>query len=77
MVPADPDDAHGACGAGRGYLRPAETPTATPPAKGGSGSGTGRHGDQHLSTPEAATVQGKMIQVLASGSETGPRPWAR
>ncbi|MFM5878975.1 septal ring lytic transglycosylase RlpA family protein [Aeromonas sanarellii] len=45
-----------------------ETPTATPPAKAAPAAAA--TATSTLSTPKAATVQGKMIQVLASGSET-------
>ncbi|MFM5818752.1 septal ring lytic transglycosylase RlpA family protein [Aeromonas sanarellii] len=43
-----------------------ETPAATPPAKAAPVATA----TSTLSTPKAATGQGKMIQVLASGSET-------
>lgn len=43
-----------------------ETPAATPPAKAAPAATA----TSTLSTPKAATGQGKMIQVLASGSET-------
>lgn len=47
-----------------------ETPTATPPAKAAPAAAPAATATSTLSTPKAATVQGKMIQVLASGSET-------
>ena len=47
-----------------------ETPAATPPAKAAPAAAPVATATSTLSTPKAATGQGKMIQVLASGSET-------
>lgn len=47
-----------------------ETPAATPPAKAAPAAAPAATATSTLSTPKAATGQGKMIQVLASGSET-------
>ncbi|MEB6605614.1 septal ring lytic transglycosylase RlpA family protein [Aeromonas sanarellii] len=47
-----------------------ETPAATPPAKAAPAPAPAATATSTLSTPKAATGQGKMIQVLASGSET-------
>ena len=47
-----------------------ETPTATPPAKAAPAAAPAATATSTLSTPKASTGQGKMIQVLASGSET-------
>ncbi|WP_421187919.1 septal ring lytic transglycosylase RlpA family protein [Aeromonas sanarellii] len=47
-----------------------ETPAATPPAKAVPAAAPAATATSTLSTPKAATGQGKMIQVLASGSET-------
>lgn len=46
-----------------------ETPAATPPAKTAPAAAPATTATSTLSTPKAATGQGKMIQVLASGSE--------
>lgn len=47
-----------------------ETPAATPPAKAAPAAAPVATATSTLSTSKAATGQGKMIQVLASGSET-------